>query len=406
MRIVRFILPAVFFLTPIARVSVHAQALYTIPADAETRWSSFENPTAGKGTGGAENKKAKGHPSEIVHAGETKTLLNATGSGIIQRMWMTISDRSPAMLRALRLEMFWDGSEKPAVSVPLGDFFGIALGRKVAFHNALFSDPEGRSFTCYIPMPFRQAARVTLKNESDKPVNLFYDINFQQVKSHEGDVAYFHAYWSRIPKTELGKDFEILPIVRGRGRFVGMNMGVITGPLYQNSWWGEGEVKIYLDGDGDLPTLNGTGTEDYIGTGWGQGLFTHPYQGCLVADEKARQWAFYRYHVPDPVYFNKDCKVAIQIMGGEMRDKVREYVKNGASLIPVTVSGKEFIKLLEMPSPPSINDEKFPDGWTNFYRQDDVSATAYFYLNTPASDVPLLQDVKIRVAGLPEKYEK
>ena len=91
-----------------------------------------------------------------------------------------------------------------------------------------------------------------LTNESGKPVMLFYDINFQQVKSHGEDVAYFHAYWSRALKTELAKDFEILPAIKGKGRFLGMNMGIITDPLYQNSWWGEGEVKIYLDGDGDF----------------------------------------------------------------------------------------------------------------------------------------------------------
>jgi hypothetical protein len=253
-------------------------------------------------------------------------------------------------------------------------------------------------------MPYQKGARVILKNESGKAVMLFYDINFQQVKSLGEDAAYFHAYWSRALKTELGKDFEILPTVTGKGRFLGMNMGIITDPLYQNSWWGEGEVKIYLDGDSDLPTLNGTGTEDYIGTGWGQGLFTHLYQGCLVADEKTRQWAFYRFHIPDPVYFSKDCKVTIQIMGGEMRDKVREYAKNGAPLIPVTVSGKEFTKLMELPSAPQLNDENFPEGWTNFYRQDDVSATAYFYLGTPASQVPPLQNTKARIEGLPEKY--
>ncbi len=393
-----------FLLIIIVYSPVSGQELYKMPNETETRWSSFENPTAGKGIGGSENKKAKGHPSENIAPGETKTLMDNKGAGIIQRMWMTINDRSPGMLRSLRLEMYWDGSTKPAVSVPLGDFFGVGLGRKVAFQNALFSDPEGRSFTSYIPMPYRKAARVTIKNENDKPVTLFYDINFQQVKSHTEDIAYFHAYWNRVSKTELGKDFEILPLVKGKGRFLGMNMGIITDPLYQTSWWGEGEVKIYLDGDGDLPTLNGTGTEDYIGTGWGQGLFTHQYQGCLVADEQNRQWAFYRYHVPDPVYFTKDCKVTIQIMGGEMRDKVREYVKNGAPLIPVTVSGKEFVKLFEMSTPPQLNDVNFPEGWTNFYRQDDVSATAYFYLSTPTSQVPALQDVKSRVAALPEKY--
>ena len=395
---------SIFFLMYWTAVNITAQELYKLPSDSETRWSSFENPSAGKGMGGSENKKAKGHPSENVSPGETKILLNAKGAGIIQRMWLTINDRSPAMLRSLRLEMYWDESSKPAVSVPLGDFFGVGLGRKVAFENALFSDPEGRSFTCYIPMPFRKAARITIKNESEKPVMLFYDVNYQQVKSHAEDVSYFHAYWNRVEKTELGKDFEILPLTKGKGRFLGMNMGIITGPLYQNSWWGEGEVKIYLDGDSELPTLNGTGTEDYIGTGWGQGLFTHAYQGCLVADEKSRQWAFYRYHIPDPVYFRQNCKVSIQIMGGEMRDKVREYAKNGASLIPVTVSGKEFIKLLELKSPLPLNSNDFPEGWTNFYRQDDVSATAYFYLDTPSSQLPPLQETKTRINALPEKY--
>jgi hypothetical protein len=402
MKVVNKILLAFHFL--ICAAALYAQDLYRVPADVETRWSSFENPSAAKGAGGSENKKAKGHPSENIAPGETKVLLNTKGAGIIQRMWMTVNDRSPLMLRSLRLEMYWDGSSKPAVSVPLGDFFGIGLGRKVAFENVFFSDPEGRSFTCYIPMPYRSGARIVIKNESDKPVMLFYDVNFQEVKSHAADVVYFHAFWSRVKKTELGKDFEILPKVSGKGRFLGMNMGIITDPLYQESWWGEGEVKIYLDGDGELPTLNGTGTEDYIGTGWGQGLFTHQYQGCLVADQKTRQWAFYRYHVPDPVYFSKDCRVTIQIMGGEMRDKVREYVKNGASLTPVTVSGKDFLKLLEISPTPQLNDANFPEGWTNFYRQDDVSATAYFYLATPTSPLPPLQDTKIRIAELPEKY--
>lgn len=380
------------------------QEWYKASPDTETRWTSFENPAGEKGRGGRENQGAKGHPMDVIAPGESKILMNATGSGIIQRMWLTIDDRSPAMLRSLRFEIFWDGEARPAVSAPLGDFFGLALGRRAPFETALFSDPEGRSFNCVIPMPFRKGARVVLSNESEKKVTLFYDINYQQVKSLPSDAMYFHAYWNRVRPTPLGKDYEILPPVKGTGRFLGMNMGIITGEEYGKSWWGEGEVKIYLNGDTNFPTLNGTGTEDYIGTAWGQGVFNHLYQGCLVADQERRQWAFYRYHIPDPVYFKTDCRVTIQIMGGDSRDNVRNYVQQGAKLVPVTVSGAQFVKLLDLPSPPTLMSENFPDGWTNFYRQDDVSSTAYFYVDSPVSALPLLPSKEARTAGLPEQY--
>src|SRR5690349_6688598 len=217
--------------------------------------------------------------------------MNYSGAGTIRRIWITVSRRTQATLRAIRLEMYWDGVSTPAVSAPLGDFFGVGLGRKTPFENALFSDPEGRSFTSYIPMPFRKGARVLLINESKSSIHLFYDIDFLQVKEQKPGVLYFHTYWSRKSVSKLGEDFEILPYVKGKGRYLGMNMGIITDPSYQNSWWGEGEVKIFLDGDEELPTLNGTGTEDYIGTGWGQGKFAHLYQGCLVADTLTREWA-------------------------------------------------------------------------------------------------------------------
>ncbi|HEX5169926.1 MAG TPA: glycoside hydrolase family 172 protein [Cyclobacteriaceae bacterium] len=402
MRIIKLFIPVLLIWT---FSFLQAQELYQMPAGQHTRWSSFENPTAGKGKGGAENKGAKGHPAELISPGASKILLDVKGAGIIQRMWMTISDRSPAMLRSIRLEMYWDGSTKPAVSVPLGDFFGVGLGRKVAFQNALFSDPEGRSFNCYIPMPFRTAAKIQIVNDSDKPFTLFYDINFQQVEKHAADVLYFHSFWRRENKTQLGNDFEILPNVKGKGRYLGMNMGIITDPVYEKSWWGEGEVKIYLDGDSDLPTLNGTGSEDYIGTGWGQGVFVNQYQGCLVADQSIRQWAFYRYHIPDAIFFQRECRVTIQIMGGDMLNKVREYKKNGAALIPVTISSdNDFFKFFEQNPVPDLMDPKLPDGWTNFYRQDDVSATVYFYLDKPVSELPPVAPRGERIAALPEKY--
>src|SRR5581483_8887372 len=112
----------------------------------DTRWASFENPSAGKGQGGQENQGAKGHAFDSIEPGETKVLLKVSGAGEIRRIWFTIRDRDPEMLRALRLEMYWDGAASPAVAVPFGDFFGAILGRAVAFENELFADPEGRSF--------------------------------------------------------------------------------------------------------------------------------------------------------------------------------------------------------------------------------------------------------------------
>jgi hypothetical protein len=143
---------------------------------------------------------------------------------------------------------------------------------------------------------------------------VWYDINYTEVKRQPTDAMYFHATWQREPRTELGKDFEILPRVRGKGRYLGANLGVIGGPEYRGTWFGEGEVKVYLDGDTTLPTLVGTGTEDYIGTGWGQGEYRGRIHGSTVSDSTNDLYAFYRYHLDDPVYFHEDCRVTIQQM--------------------------------------------------------------------------------------------
>src|SRR5207253_7187063 len=136
-----------------------------------------------------------------------------------------------------------------------------------------------------------------------------------------------------------------------------------------------GEVKMYLDGDSDFPTINGTGAEDYTGTGWGMGTFSNLYQGAPVADEPKRQFVFYRWHVPDAVWFQKDIKVTLQQIGGGPKDVVKEKLNKGINLKPITVDNiNGFVRLLDMKDPPSINDTNFPEGWVNFYRVDDYSA--------------------------------
>lgn len=383
------------------------QELYEVPANAtQTRWSTFENPNGTPGSGGKENKGAKGHAFDILEARGQKTLLDVKGAGMITRMWLTVNERSPQMLRSMRIEMYWDNATQPAVSAPLGDFFGIGLGRKTAFQSEFFSDPEGRSFNCYIPMPYKTAARVVMINESNVPIILFYDINFLQIPKHEKPVYYFHCYWNRENKTKLEKDFLVLPPVKGKGRFLGMNVGVIADTVYGHSWWGEGEVKMYLDSDSEYPTIVGTGTEDYIGTAWGQGQYAHRFQGCPIADEKNKQWTFYRYHVPDPLYFQTQCKVALQQIGGENTTFVRNLKKKGATLKPISVAGEKFHKILEMNPVPDINDAAFPQGWTNYYREDDVSATAYFYLDKPTNGLPALAPLQQRIEGLLTEAKK
>jgi len=360
--------------------------IYEKPAGVTTKWVSFENPLGMRGGGGLENQGHKGHAFDCVYAGETKTLVDVRGSGSIRRIWMTINDRSPEMLRSLRIEMFWDDSTRPAVSAPLGDFFGVALGRRTAFDSALFSDPEGRSFNCFIPMPFRKAALITITNEStiDLPL-LFYDVDLLMGERHSQEMLYFHSHWRHESPNALGKEFDILPHIQGSGRFLGCNLGVISNPLYEGSWWGEGEVKAWF-GDDENPTLCGTGAEDYIGTGWGQGTYANRTQGCLIADTEAGHWSFYRYHLDDPIYFDHSCRVAIQTIGGNGKAKVIELGAKGVPLIPVSIdpgTAGTFFRLMDLPQPVDLQSAEVPEGWCNFWRQDTWCATAYFYLTSP-----------------------
>jgi hypothetical protein len=294
------------------------------------------------------------------------------------------------MLRGLRLDFFWDGATTPAVSAPFGDFFGIGLGRTAPFESALFANPEGRSFVCVVPMPFRSGMRLVITNETGTELPmLFYDVNYTVGDMHGPDTLYFHTHWRRESPTMLQQDYELLPLVTGRGRFLGVNIGVQADTeRYGRTWWGEGEVKFFLDGDTDLPTLCGTGTEDYIGTGWAQGQYAQAYQGCPVADRAALAYCFYRHHIPDPIWFHRSLRATIQQIGhcfGEGREWLKNHgqpvYKAGPGLVPIDFATEGENGFL-------------------FERQDDWSSCAYLYLDRPENNLPPLRAGAERTAGI------
>jgi hypothetical protein len=376
-------LAALWVFVPQGRLS--AQDVF-LKQQHQTAWSSFENPGGAKGGGAFENKGAKGHAFDKIQAGDSCVLLDVKGAGVVRRIWLTVSDRSPEMLQALKIRMYWDDAAVPAVSVPLGEFFCHGAGTMTVFENCFFSSPEGKSMNSLIPMPFRKAARIMVVNESGKNLShLFYDVDFVRLKKWDRKMLYFHCHWNRENPSTLGQDYTVLPETKGEGRFLGVSFGIRENPLYGTSWWGEGEMKFYMDGDADHPSLCGTGVEDYVGTAWGLGAFSNRYQGCPIAG-RDKLWTLYRFHVPDPIVFRESCRVTLQQIGGGSYEQVLALYRAKVPMIPVTVDLSDegrFVKLLETDPPLPMDDSAFPRGWTNFYRQDDVSSTAYFYLDRP-----------------------
>lgn len=174
--------------------------------------------------------------------------------------------------------------------------------------------------------------------------------------------------------------------------------------MYKDYWRGEGKVKIYLNGDKNFPTLVGTGKEDYIGSEWGQGEYFNRYQVCSIADADHSQWSYYRYHLPDPIYFKTDCKVTIQQMSGTQKRNVLQMIKNKVPLLPVTINGdnSELYHIYEKGKTANLenSDLSGDDAWINFYRSDDVAAVSYFYLDKPMNNLPEIQDIVLRTKDM------
>lgn len=322
------------------------------PAGVRTRWSTPENPSGATGRGNLSNHGAKGHAWDVIPAGGTLTLLNTKGPGQVDRIKLTLQDRSPAMLRSLRIEAFWDGADKPALRAPLGDFFGTAFGLTPRFENAYMADPEEHSFLLSLPMPFRKGARITITNDGKiAQTEIYWEVDWQQRSSPPPPgTLYLHAFWHRA-QPPVGEDFDILPALQGEGRFLGAVVGIQANPAYalpgrdhevKTFWWGEGEIRMFVDDPGVAlagvaaaeahPTLAGTGGEDYFGTAWGLGRFTTMQAGCTVADPAALRWSCYRFHGPDPVWFHHGIRVAAQQIGGTPIAEARAMAAAGAPM--------------------------------------------------------------------------
>lgn len=366
----------------------NGQEIFLKNTGVQTRWANAENPDGAKGEAAKSCHGRKGTPClRYFKPGETRVLAHAQGSGVIRHIWITTEKREVAeTLKGYRLECFWDGSDKPAVSVPMGDFFCFNSGVLSPMENEFFSNPEGRSFNCYIPMPFHKEMKITMTNETNRieEIQFFYQVDYT-LGDDVTNALYFHAFYNRNNNTHMKEDYTILPTLHGCGRYLGASFGVIANPLLAHSWWGEGEVKCFIDGDAEYPTLAGTGTEDYIGTAWGQGRYANRYQGCVFADADAMRFSFYRFHCPDPVYFAKDIRITIQQIGYAEQKDIEEILENGLNM--ETNDGKT----VDVHFTTAIF-ERFGDDW---------SSVAYFYLDQPSSSLPELPPYEERI----EKYQ-
>jgi len=284
---------------------------YRLDTGLETRSISFENPTGAPGQGGQAASKLgptrKGAPNRAFKAGETVQLADIEGPGTIRHIWMTISDRKPETFRSFVMRAYWDGQEHPSIECPLGDFFGFAHGKVESYQSAAHSLGQNAGMNIWLPMPFKKRAYVTLTNETGGDVTIYYQIDYTIGDVHPDDVGRLHVLFRRENPTTLKQDFELLPKRVGKGRYIGSLVGVRA--LHDN-WWGEGEIKVYKDGDEAFPTICGTGSEDWVCLSYGLQQTPFLYHGANLC--QGRFNSFYRWHLPDPVYWEKEARITIQ----------------------------------------------------------------------------------------------
>jgi hypothetical protein len=301
---------------------------------AKTRSISAENFTGAKGqagmategTGAAAARELgqgwKVSPSIHIAPRETVTLAEIEGPGAIQHIWNTVH---PQWWRQLVLRIYWDGEEAPSVETPLGDFFCSGWCQRCNVSSLPIAVNPAGGFNSYWQMPFRQSARITLESLADDPIHgYYYQVDYTLTEVPE-DAAYFHAQWRRNNPLPYGEVHTILDGVSGWGHYVGT---YLAWGVNNNGWWGEGEIKFYMDGDREFPTLCGTGTEDYFGGAWNfehpkgeYGVFSTPYLGLpqvIRPDglyQSQQRFGMYRWHIQDPIRFEEELQVTIQALG-------------------------------------------------------------------------------------------
>jgi hypothetical protein len=341
-------------------------------SDAESRSISPENFNGAKGEGGqategtgANSARELGQgwkvsPSINIAGDDTVTIADIEGPGAIQHIWLTVH---PQHWRRLVIRMYWDGEETPSVETPLGDFFANGWCERCNISSLPVAVNPAGGFNSYWEMPFRESARITIENLTPDPVaGFYYSIDYTLTEVPE-DRAYFHAQWRRSNPLPYQEVHTLLDGVQGQGHYVGT---YIAWGVNSNGWWGEGEIKFYLDGDGEWPTINGTGTEDYFGGAWNfehpkgeYGVFSTPFLGLpqVIRPDglyrSQQRFGMYRWHIQDPIRFKSDLRVTIQALGW------RSQLEGKSRYLPL---------------------------------QDDIASTSFWYQQEPHAPFPELGD--------------
>ena len=309
-------------------------------SEAKTRSISPENFNGAKGAGGkattgmgqgASRDLGQGwkvSPCITIKAHTTFTVAEIDGPGSVQHIWMTPTGN----WRYSILRFYWDDETTPSVEAPVGDFFGMGWGRYSHLNSLAVCVNPGSAFNCYWPMPFRKKCRITMENIDDKDMVLYYQVDYILTEV-PNDAAYFHAQFRRVNPLPYKTNCVLVDSIKGKGQYVGT---YLAWGVHNNGWWGEGEIKFFMDGDTDYPTICGTGTEDYFCGSYdfdtrkkvAEGLsvvdyteFTTPYSGLaqvIKGDghyDIAQRFGLYRWHITDPVRFEKSLKVTIQALG-------------------------------------------------------------------------------------------